>query len=248
MSLTTQRGIEVHAEADAAAVLAQVLDRQPQPPRAGRPQHQPVRPLGEELFRQRLAEHLVVDAEIVGDDAALGDAGRAARLEDVDRLVLQPLGHPAAHRAAAQPFVLEQAELFEIVEALHVLARVELKRLGPLQPERRAGVGVEVPFDDLADVGVEPFAGLAHLIGGRGVGRFRDSCGHGGSSRDDGCYLGAMAYSMAPLLTYRTPLAATGGTFIGWPMSILVGSLSSLPAAKTNRSPSSTPMNTLPST
>ena len=53
--------IEIDAEADAAAVLAQVLDRQPQPARAGRAEHQPVRSLGEVLVGQRVAEHLVVD-------------------------------------------------------------------------------------------------------------------------------------------------------------------------------------------
>ena len=43
--------IEIDAEADAAAVLGEVLDRQPQPPRPGRAEHQPVRALREELFR-----------------------------------------------------------------------------------------------------------------------------------------------------------------------------------------------------
>ena len=35
--------IEIDAEADAAAMLGQMLDGQPQPPRAGRAEHQPVR-------------------------------------------------------------------------------------------------------------------------------------------------------------------------------------------------------------
>ena len=43
--------IEIDAEADAAAMLGQVLDRQPQPPRAGRAEHQPVRALGKVLRR-----------------------------------------------------------------------------------------------------------------------------------------------------------------------------------------------------
>ncbi len=59
--------------------------------------------------------------------AALGNAGRAAGLEDVDRLVGEGLGHPAAHRPAAQPFVLERLELLQVVEALHVLERIELQ-------------------------------------------------------------------------------------------------------------------------
>ena len=57
--------IEIDAEADAAAVLREVLDRQAQPARARRPEHQPVRALREELVGQRLAEQLVVDAEVL---------------------------------------------------------------------------------------------------------------------------------------------------------------------------------------
>ena len=38
--------IEIDAEANAAAMLGQMLDRQPQPPRARGAQHQPVRALG----------------------------------------------------------------------------------------------------------------------------------------------------------------------------------------------------------
>ena len=48
--------IEVDAEADAAAILGQMLDRQPQPPRAAGAEHQPVRPLGKILVGQRVAE------------------------------------------------------------------------------------------------------------------------------------------------------------------------------------------------
>ena len=48
--------IEVDAEADAAAMLRQVLDRQPQPARAGRAEHQPVRALRKLVVGQRVAE------------------------------------------------------------------------------------------------------------------------------------------------------------------------------------------------
>ena len=65
-----------------------------------------LRPLGEVLVGQRVAEHLVVDAEVVDDDAALGDAGGAAGLEDVDRLVRRapsaPSGAPG-RRGAIRP-------------------------------------------------------------------------------------------------------------------------------------------------
>ena len=91
-----------------------------------------------------------------------GTPVRAAGLEDIDRLVGDALRHPAAHRPAAQPFVFEGAELLEVVEALDVVERIEVERLRPLQPERAAGVWVEVPVHDLANVGVEPLAGGGH--------------------------------------------------------------------------------------
>src|SRR5215469_12282645 len=121
MSLTTQRGSR---------------STQKQTPRAGRAEHEPVRSLGEILLRQRVAEHLVVDAEIVLDDAALGDAGGTAGLENISRLILQGFRHPTAHRAAAQAFVLEEAEQLQVVEPPHVLERVERKGLGAFEPER----------------------------------------------------------------------------------------------------------------
>ena len=106
--------VEVDHEADAAAVLREVLDGQAQPARAGGPERQPVGALREGVVGQRVAEHLVVDAEVVDVDARLGHAGAAAGLEDVDGPARVALRHPAAHRAAAQPLVLEGAELVEV--------------------------------------------------------------------------------------------------------------------------------------
>src|SRR5262249_14277808 len=147
--------IEIDAETDAAAVLAEMLDGEPQSPRAGRAEHQPVGPLWKVLLRQRVAEHLVVDPVVFDDDAALGDPGGAAGLEDIDRLVLQRFRHPTPHWSAAQPVVLEEAELLQIVEALHLFARIEAEALSLLQPKRRASFGIEMPRHDLADVGVK---------------------------------------------------------------------------------------------
>ena len=102
--------VEVDAEADAAAILAQVLDRQAEPARPRRPEHQPVAAAREMPVGQGVAEHLVVDAEVVADDPALGDARGAAGLEHVPRSIRQRFRDPAPHRAAAQPVVLEVAE------------------------------------------------------------------------------------------------------------------------------------------
>ena len=103
--------VEVDVEGDAAAVLGQVLDRQAQTARPGGTEHQPVAALGEALVREGLAEELVVGLEVLDVDPALGQAGRAAGLEDVERPVGQPLRHPAPDRPAAQPLVLEMAEV-----------------------------------------------------------------------------------------------------------------------------------------
>ena len=102
--------IEIDAEANAAAMLGQVLDRQPQPPRAGRAEHQPVRAQRKILLRQRVAEQRVVDAKVFDRDAALRDAGRAARFEHVDRLVGQAPSAPTAapaRRGAIRPRTAE---------------------------------------------------------------------------------------------------------------------------------------------
>ncbi len=95
---------------------------------------------------QRLAEQRVVGAKIVDRDAALGNARRAAGFEHVDRLVGERLGHPAPHRPAAQPFVFERLELFQVVERADFLERIEFQRLGIFEPERAAGRRMKVPL------------------------------------------------------------------------------------------------------
>ena len=136
----------------------EVLDGQPQAPRAGRAEHQPVGSLREVLIGQRVAEQLVVDPEIVARDARLGHAGGAAGLEHVDRLAGAALGDPALHRSAAQPVVLEKTEAPEVVEARDLAPRIPSELLRELQPERATGGRVEMPRDDLADVDVERLA------------------------------------------------------------------------------------------
>src|SRR5262249_40018917 len=76
------------------------------------------------------------------------------------------LRQPTAHGAAAQPVVFEKSEFLEVLEALDVLARIEVEleerilARGGFDPERRAGFGVEVLLDGLAHVGVELFLGF----------------------------------------------------------------------------------------
>ncbi len=137
-----------------------MLDGQPQPPGTRGPQHHPVASLGEVLVGERVAEEFVVDPVVLDDDATLGNAGGAAGLEDVGRLVGEALGDPTADGAAAEPLILEQRELREIGERADLLPRIEAERFGFLEPEGAAGLGVEVPFDRLAGVLVESFLGL----------------------------------------------------------------------------------------
>ena len=152
--------VEVDAEADAATVLAQVLYGQAQPARARGAEHQPVGARREVLVRQVGAEQFVVGAEVVQGHPALRDARGAAGLEHVDRIVGHRLRHPAPHRAAAQPLVLERRELAQVGETGDVAARVEVELRGEVQPEGRAGLRVKVPLHHVADVGVELLPGL----------------------------------------------------------------------------------------
>ena len=147
--------IEIDAEADPAAVLAQMLDGEPQAPGTRRPEHQPVRAARKLVVRQRTAEQLVVDAEVFARDARFRNARRAAGLEDVDRLAGQPLRNPALHRTTAQPFILELAEPLQVTERADFAPRIPSGLPRELEPERCAGHGIEVPVDDFAHPAIE---------------------------------------------------------------------------------------------
>ena len=73
----------------------------------------------------------------------------------------------AAHRAAAEPVVLEVRELRQIVEARDNLPRIPPGLPGPIEPERAPGVRVEMPLDDLSHPRVE-----------RGIRLYRLALGH----------------------------------------------------------------------
>src|SRR5262249_28163111 len=75
--------------------------------------------------------------------------------EGADRLFGIRLRHPAAHGTAAQPFVLEKTKTIQIVVRLYLPARIEIERLGALQPERSAALGIEMPRDHFARPGVK---------------------------------------------------------------------------------------------
>src|SRR5687768_6065729 len=106
---------------------------------------QPVRALGELCCGERVAKPLVVTTEVVDVDAALGHTGGAAGFEHRDRAVCVGLGHPSAHGPAAQPFVLEEAKLLEIVEAVDLASRIPARFLRPIEPERTSRFGTEMP-------------------------------------------------------------------------------------------------------
>src|SRR5262249_11850750 len=125
------------------------------PPRARRPEHQPVRTRREVLVGQRLAEQLVVGAEVLEGDTGLRDAGGAAGLEDEYRLTRTAVRDPTLGRAATQPRVLERAEPVDVGERVDCATGIpsELRRV--VQPERRSGGRVEMPVHDLTHVRVE---------------------------------------------------------------------------------------------
>src|SRR5580658_10521884 len=74
-------GIKIHAETDPAAMLAQMLHREPKPPRTGGSQHQPVRATGEIFIRECFGKHLIIRPEIQHLDAALRNTRGAASLK-----------------------------------------------------------------------------------------------------------------------------------------------------------------------
>ena len=151
-------GIQIDTETDPATVLGQMLDRKAQPSRAGRSEHQPVRAFREVLIGQGLAEQLVVDPEVLARHPRLGDARRAARLEHKNRLPGKAFGNPAPDGTAAQPFVLELTEAPQVDKAGDLPPGIPPRLPGELQPEGTAGLGVEVPLDDLSDPRVERIA------------------------------------------------------------------------------------------
>ena len=87
---------------------------------------------------------------------------------DVDRPIRVGLGHPAAHGAAAQPLVLEEAEAVQVVVGVDLPARIPVELPRIFQPERAAGLRVEVPLDHLPRPGIQRLArnfGLGQQVG-----------------------------------------------------------------------------------
>ena len=76
--------VEVGHEADPAAMLGEMLDRQSEAAGTAGADHDPVGAAGECVVGQLVAEGFVVDAEVVDTDARFGDAGAAAGFEDAD--------------------------------------------------------------------------------------------------------------------------------------------------------------------
>src|SRR5688572_13434457 len=119
------------------------------------------------LVWQCRAEDLVVDPEVLAVDACLRNTGRATGLEHEDRLSCDPLGHPPLHRTTAKPFVLEEIELLQVLEARDALPRIPIELLRVIEPERAAGCRIEMPRDDLAHPRVEGVLRSVNLCGRR---------------------------------------------------------------------------------
>jgi hypothetical protein len=100
---------------------------------------------------------------VFDNHAALGNTRCAAGFENVYRLVLQWLWHPATHWTAAKPFVFEERKLLQIVEAIDVLERIEVEGFLLLQPEFASGVITEMPLHHLASMLIEQFLLLLTL-------------------------------------------------------------------------------------
>src|SRR6266436_5718717 len=142
-----------------------MLDRKPEPPWTRWAQHQPVGISRKIFVGKRLAEHLVIDAEILHGHAALGYSGRPAGLEDVRRQVSEAFGHPAANRTSAEPFILERREFSEIRKAVDVPSRIPVQPGSKIQPERTTGFVIEMPLDDIPHMCIQPCVGFLYCGG-----------------------------------------------------------------------------------
>src|SRR6478672_11247579 len=138
-------------------MLREMLDCQAQTTWPGWTKRQPIRTMREKLFRQRVAERLVIDAEVVDVDARLRHARAAAGFKCVNRTIGITLRHPTPHWPTTQPLVLKKTEAREVVVTLDLCARIPRQVTGEVEPERTTGFRVEMPLDNFAHPGIERF-------------------------------------------------------------------------------------------
>ena len=150
--------IKIDHEADAFAILGQMLNRQPQSPRTRGTERQPIGAARKELFRQGFTKGFVIQSEVLDVDPGFWNSRAATGFESVDGLAGKALRHPATHRATTQPFVLKWSQAREIIISLNFFTRVPAKSFGVVQPERTTRGRIEVPLNNLTDPGVEGFA------------------------------------------------------------------------------------------
>src|SRR5260370_18882847 len=115
-----------------------MLDRKPKPPWTRWAQHQPVGISRKVFVGKRLAEHLVIDAEILHGHATLRYSGRAAGLEDVRGQVSEAFGHPTANRTSAEPLILKRRAFSDIRKALDLPSRIPVHPGSKIHPDRTA--------------------------------------------------------------------------------------------------------------
>src|SRR5262249_9402893 len=160
---------------------------------AGRAPHPPVACARKRLFIQCLGELLIIPQVVLPTDPLLRHPGRAARLEDVERLPLIRTGDPPLVRLVPQPLVLEVREPDQVGAASDLLRRIPTRPLRPVEPARRSGLRREMPLYDRAQMGIPCFGGSPDVgVGWHGV-TFGDAGGHTGAgsaaARVDGKYL-----------------------------------------------------------
>ena len=159
----TQRGSRSTQKQMPPRCWREVLDRQPQPPRAGRAEHQPVRALRKILVGQRVAEDLVVDPEVLARRRASSGCRSCRRSRTRRPACRRSPSAPSAapdRRAATRPRTAPKR--FRSAKPLISRARIpaELRRV--VEPERRAGRRIEMPGDDLAHPRVQRVARSVH--------------------------------------------------------------------------------------
>src|SRR5688572_32461426 len=120
------------------------------------------------LVRQRVAEQLVVNAEVFAVDASLGSAGRASGLENEYRFSCKTFRNPSLHGSASQPFVFEGTKALQVFKLLDLTARVPAQLLRSFEPERAPRGRIKVPRDHFTDPCIQlVFTRLNNLRRGR---------------------------------------------------------------------------------
>ena len=139
----------------ASTVVSKVFNGQTQTAWASRANHDPVAALWEILVAQLIGKLLVIVLVVIPTNALLWKPGRSTSFENVERTIFISIRNKALVLLITKPVVFEVIKFHDIIDALHLFARIPASVLHPVEPERRAGFFGKVPFDDFLNTIVQ---------------------------------------------------------------------------------------------